>query len=569
MSLNHGLKPKKDQTPYTPSSITRAKGRLIFAGFIIFIGLSAVLFRLGDLTLVNFGNSNDILHEDLYATTENDKNFAGERAPIYDSNGILLAHSMQVESLYADATLVADPKKTAQELKELFPEIDVERLAKKLDSKNRFVWVKRHLSPDEFYKANKYGHKALSFKKEYKRLYPLEKTMSHILGYTNVDNKGITGLERGLDDRITTNPEPLYLSINSKIQHILNDEIQKAIDKFDAKAGGGIVLNAKTGEIVALSSLPSFNPQHPFKAKENEKFNRATLGVFEMGSTFKLFSAAAALESPDISIQSTFDCRKPIKYGRFTITDFHAQKRIMSVPEIFMHSSNIGHVKMAEKVGAEQMQAFYHDLGFFDRIKTDIPETGAPLTPKPWRKIHTATTSYGHGIAVSPLHVASAAASVLNGGIAVTPRFTKTAPDILSDQKRVVSQSTSNYLREMMRLTVLNGTGKNADVDGYLVGGKTGTSEKAKAGSYSKKSLISSFLGAFPMNNPEFIVYIMVDEPIGNQASYGYATGGWVAAPAVKNTIMRMSSILGIPPLSQTDINRYDSSMAVKATIKQ
>ena len=550
--------------------LARAKGRLIFTGFVFMLVFLAIGFRLADLTLLN--DKKDARLELLNKDGDKDTAFNGFRPPVYDQAGELVATSVETKSLYADAYLVRDPQKTAAELKKLFPEINEEHIRKRLDSNNRFVWIKRHLSPDEQYAVNKLGIPGLNFQEEYRRLYPYGNAMAHILGYTDIDNRGIAGLERGLDDVFTNTtkknvrPEKVTLTLDARIQHIVKDELAKAIEKFSAKAGSGVVMNAKTGEILALTSLPDYDPHHPNKASAEEKFNRTTLGVYEMGSTFKLFSAAAALEEGNVKLSSTFDCRKPLTYGRFTIHDYHPEKKIMAVPEIFIHSSNIGHAQMAEKVGNDKTKAFFNKLGFYDRVPVEIPELGKPLTPDPWRDIHTVTTSYGHGIAVSPLHLVSAAATVLNGGFRVHPTLVK--KDTVSvPSERVISARTSQYLRELMRATVAVGTGKNAEAKGFLVGGKTGTSEKAKAGTYDKKLLMSSFLGAYPINDPEYIVYLMVDEPVGNQSSYGYATGGWVAAPAVKNIILRMSSLLGVRPVSLEEEQKFDKSMAVTAIL--
>lgn len=550
--------------------LARAKGRLIFTGFVFMLVFLAIGFRLADLTLLN--DKKDARLELLNKDGDQDTAFNGFRPPVYDQAGELVATSVETKSLYADAYLVRDPQKTAAELKKLFPEINEDHIRKRLDSNNRFVWIKRHLSPDEQYAVNKLGIPGLNFQEEYRRLYPYGNAMAHILGYTDIDNRGIAGLERGLDDvftnttKKTVHPEKVTLTLDARIQHIVKDELAKAIEKFNAKAGSGVVMNAKTGEILALASLPDYDPHHPNKASAEEKFNRTTLGVYEMGSTFKLFSAAAALEEGNVKLSSTFDCRLPLKYGRFTIHDYHPEKKIMAVPEIFIHSSNIGHAQMAEKVGNDKTKAFFQKLGFYDRVPVEIPELGKPLTPDPWRDIHTVTTSYGHGIAVSPLHLVSAAATVLNGGFRVHPTLVK--KDTVSvPSERVISARTSQYLRELMRATVAVGTGKNAEAKGFLVGGKTGTSEKAKAGTYDKKLLMSSFLGAYPINDPEYIVYLMVDEPVGNQSSYGYATGGWVAAPAVKNIILRMSSLLGVRPVSLEEEQKFDKSMAVTAIL--
>ncbi len=539
--------------------VKRAKNRLLFALCVFLIIFTAIAFRLADLTLVNFGK------ETLYALTQKDPKFNGYRASILDRNGEPLALSLELKSLYADAKLVRDPTQTAKRLKKLFPDLSEKKLEKNLKSKKRFVWIKRHLTPKQQYAVNRLGIVGLDFKDEYKRFYPQGDMTAHVIGYTNRDNRGVMGIEKSFDSVLTQDAAtPITVTLDSRIQHAAHFALNDAIKKFKAKAGAALVMHAKTGEILSLVSLPSFNPHTVSNPNDPALFNRATLGVFEMGSTFKIFSAAASLEKGGVKITDHFDCTKPLKYGRFTINDFHAEERVMSVPEIFMHSSNIGHVLMTRKVGTEKLQNFYRNLGLLERPEFDLPETTSPLLPSPWREINTATASYGHGIAVSPLNLMQAAGTVINGGFAITPHLVERKIPL---PESILSEKTSNQIRELLRLTVTEGTGKNSTVSGYLVGGKTGTSEKLKNGSYSKKSLISSFIGMFPMNNPEYIVYVMVDEPVGNQSSYGYATGGWVAAPAVQSIIERIVSIMGIPPLDSQTVNAFDTNLSVRAAL--
>tara|TARA_Y100001934_G_scaffold255931_1_gene323462 strand:+ start:56 stop:1786 length:1731 start_codon:yes stop_codon:yes gene_type:complete len=556
--------------------VKRAKERLVLLIAVFFIGFSAISFRLADLTLVNVTEPENIELSEKIQNIKED--FDGFRAPILDFRNEPLALSLPLKSLYADTKYIKNPKQDAKEITKLFPSLDEKRLEKKLASGNRFVWIKRHLSPDEQYEVNRLGIPGLNFKDEFKRFYPQKNTTAHVTGYTGLDNFGLSGIERSYNERLMTDNAPLKLTIDHKIQHITKDALNTAIKDFNAVGGAALVMDAKTGAIRAMVSLPDFDPHNPGNAKPKERFNTATLGVFEMGSTFKIFSAAAALELGGIDLDDKFDCRKPVRYGRFTINDYHAEKRIMTVPEIFMHSSNIGHVLMAEKVGTDKMKAFYKKLGFFERPNFDIQELGSPLIPNPWRDINTATSAYGHGLAITPIQLVSSAASMVNGGHKVYPHlvaqesiYTQSEEEVEQPHQtdQLISPQTSDQIRQMLRITALEGTGKKADVKGYSVGGKTGTAEKNKSGQYSTDSLISSFLGVFPMDNPQFILYVMVDEPKGNQSSYGYATGGWVAAPAVQTIISRMTSLLGIPPKSIETINNFDTNMAAYAILQK
>lgn len=550
--------------------IKRAKQRLILLVVFFFIGFSAISFRLADLTLVNMKEPEQL---ELSEQVQNIKeDFDGFRAPIIDARNEPLALSLPLKSLYADTKYIKKPKEDAKALKKLFPSLNQQKLEKKLASGNRFVWIKRHLSPNEQYEVNRLGIPGLNFKDEYKRFYPQKNTTAHITGYTGFDNFGLSGVERAYNERLMTDKTPLKLTIDHKLQHVTKNALETAIKDFTAIGGAALIMDAKTGAVKAMVSLPDFDPHSPGDAKPEERFNRATLGVFEMGSTFKIFSSAAALEFANIQMTDKFDCRKPLKYGRFRIHDFHAQERIMTVPEIFMHSSNIGHALMAEKVGTERFKKFFNKLGFFEKPEFDIKEVGHPLVPNPWRDINTVTASYGHGIAITPIQLVAGAAAMVNGGHKVKPHLIaqKTIDEKNDDQhihkeNILISTKTSDQIRQMLRLTSVEGTGKKADVQGYMVGGKTGTAEKNEGGRYDRKSLISSFLGVFPMDDPQFILYVMVDEPKGNQSSYGYATGGWVAAPAVKTIVSRMTSLLGMPPKSIETINNFDSNMAAYA----
>lgn len=544
--------------------LKRAKGRLIFAGFTIALVFAAIFFRLADLTLSPYFSAS--LKEQSLAAVDDGED--DQRADIIDRNGLLLASSVITSSLYADAFYIKNPKDVTAALSKIFPDLNKKELEDKLSSQKRFVWIKRQITPSQKYDVNRLGIPGLEFKDEYRRIYPQGNLFSHVLGYTNIDSVALSGLEKGANDLIIESKSPVQLTLDARIQHIVRDELSKAIEEFKAKAGAGIVMNAKTGEIISLVSLPDFDPHHPGGGKEDNKFNSATLGVFEMGSTFKIFSAAAGLEHSDLSLRTEIDCRTPLKYGRFTISDYHPEKRIMTVPEVFMHSSNIGHVKIAERVGTEKMKEFFKDLGLFKKLDLEIPELGQPLIPSPWREINTATASFGHGIAITPLHLVTGASSIVNGGLIVKPTLLKKS-DVRMPSEHIISKENSRRISEMLRLTVLEGTGKKADAKGYLVGGKTGTSEKNSHGKYNKKSLMSSFLASFPTDNPEYIVYMMVDEPVGNQRSYNYATGGWVAAPAVKNIIQRMTSLLGIPPKTDQQIGSYDLSMSVNDVPRQ
>lgn len=472
---------------------------------------------------------------------------AALRAPITDRNGILLATNLSTVTLFADPKLVMNPKETAYKLAAVLPDLDPSWVEERLKRNSRYVWLHRTLTPEQQYAVNRLGLPGIDFERKETRVYPHGPLVSHVLGYTDVDNNGIAGLEKRFDDTLNTGGEAVRLSIDVRVQHVLRDELKKAVDTYSAIGAAGIVMDARNGEVVAMSSLPDFDPNHPGEASADAIFNRATLGVYELGSTFKIFNTAMALDSGVVGMTGGYDASEPIRISRFTISDYHAKNRWLSVPEIFIYSSNIGSAKMALDVGPEGQRAFLERIGFFDPVPLELPEVGRPQKPDTWRPINTMTISYGHGISVSPMHLVSGVAAMINGGTLHRPTLLQAEAG--QQGKQVISARTSEAIRALMHLNGIEGSGKRAAVDGYYVGGKTGTAEKVGArGTYARRSLISSFVGAFPMHDPQYVVYVVLDEPKGTKETHGFATGGWVAAPSVGNVIRRAAPLLNVDP---------------------
>ena len=473
------------------------------------------------------------------------------RAEIVDRNGVLLATSLGTASLYANPQKVPDAAVAARRLIGVLPERSEAELTALLSSDKTFVWVERNLTPREQYEVNRLGIPGLDFQEEDRRVYPNGPLAAHTLGFTNIDNVGLAGIEQSFDESLKTRRDPLTLSLDIRVQQVLRHELATQIDKFGAIGGGGIVLDVTTGEVVAMVSLPDFDPNAPAGADEEERFNRMTLGVYELGSVFKIFNHAMALESGVATLASSYDATKPIRIGRFTISDYHAEKRWLTLPEIFTHSSNIGSAKMALDVGGTAQKKFLSDLGLLRRTSIELPEQGAPMYPSTWREVNTMTIAFGHGIAVSPLHLATAVAATVNGGILHPPTLIRRAPGAAIPGTRVLSATTSQQMRQLLRLVVADGTGRNAEAPGYFVGGKTGTAEKQVNGRYKRKALISSFVAAFPIHAPRYVVLALLDEPKGIKETYGYATGGWTAAPVVSRVIARAAPLLGLAPVDK------------------
>ncbi len=339
------------------------------------------------------------------------------------------------------------------------------------------------------------------------------------------------------------------MSVDIRVQAALIDELTKAMEKFRAIAGGGILMDINTGEVIALASLPDFNPNQEKKNFSKDQQNRMTSGVFELGSVIKAVTFAMALDYGTASLKSSYDARFPLVIGSARISDYHPERRVLTVPEIFKVSSNIGTAKMALDVGIERHQAFLRKVGLFDRLQTELPESAKPLLPRRWSKLATATAAFGHGFAVQPLQGAAVVSALLNGGHLMTPTFLKRSEEeALAMAQEIVKPSTSEDLRYLFRLNATEGTASKANVIGYRVGGKTGTAEKVVNGRYAKDKRLTSFIGAFPMDKPKYLLLVMLDEPKPTPETYGFATSGWNAVPTAGKIIERIAPMLGVAP---------------------
>jgi cell division protein FtsI (penicillin-binding protein 3) len=515
-----------------------ARNRLLVTGTVFALAFLVVAGRLIDLTVFDQGGDARVAEGTVPDTTG--------RGAIVDRNGVILATSLPTASLYADSHEIMDPRAAADRLMTVLPDFDRERLVERL-SEGRFVWIRRNLSPNEHYAVNRLGIPGLHFEIEERRVYPHDRAAAHVLGLTDVDGRGIAGVEKTFDRDLAAG-KTLRLSMDIRVQDMLRQEMIAAVRGYRAIGGAGVVLDVHTGEVLAMVSLPDFDPNTPGEDSVDVRFNRAAKGVYEMGSTFKLFTVAMALDSGTTTLRGGYDASKPLRVARYTIRDFHAENRWLSVPEILVHSSNIGAAQMALDVGGPAQRRYLGRLGLLTRANVELPESGKPLTPHPWRDINTMTVGFGHGIAVSPLQLATAVAAVVNGGLWRPATVLARDGHATPAGERVFSAKTSEQLRGLMRLVVRYGTGKKADVPGYLVGGKTGTAEKLVAGRYSRDARIASFVGAFPIDAPRYVVLAMLDEPKGNESTLNYATGGWIAAPVVGRLVSRMAPLLGIAP---------------------
>ncbi|HZL62476.1 MAG TPA: penicillin-binding protein 2 [Pseudolabrys sp.] len=500
---------------------------------------------------------------------------ATARPDILDRNGQILATDVKAPSLFAEPRKLIDVDEAEELLTAVLPDLDGNEMRERLSSKRGFVWLKREISAKQQQEIHRLGIPGVGFLTENKRVYPNGPVVSHEIGHVNIDNQGIAGIEKWLDgqglaalhmaglatDRLQ---RPVQLALDLRVQFALREELIAAREKFKAKASSGVIVNVNTGEIVALVSEPDYDPNNPREANDPTRINRLTTGVYEMGSSFKSFTLAMALDSGKVTLDSKFDARGDLHYGKFTIHDYHAQHRILSVPEIFTYSSNIGTARMALSLGVDYHKAFLKKLGQLDRLRTELPESAEPLVPKNWGELNTVTIAFGQGLSVAPLQAVMGIAALVNGGKLIPPTFLKrdqAAADRLAT--RVIKTETSDKMRYLMRLNVEKGTATRANVAGYYVGGKTGTSEKVVGGRYSKTKVLTSFTAIMPADKPQYLLLIMIDEPQGLAETHGFATSGWNAVPVGAKVIERVAPLLDIPP--RFDLPKADQLLLASA----
>jgi cell division protein FtsI (penicillin-binding protein 3) len=482
------------------------------------------------------------------------------RPDILDRNGEILATDVKAPSLFGEPRKIIDVDEAVELLTAVLPDLDATELRERLSSKKGFVWLKREITPKQQKEIHGLGIPGIGFLTENRRIYPNGAEVSHLIGLVNIDNQGIAGIEKWLDGQgladlhmaglaVNRMERPVELAVDLRVQHAMRDELIAARDKYKAIAAAGLVTDVRTGEIISMVSVPDFDPNNPKEANDPTRINRLTTGVFEMGSTFKALTLAMTLDAGKATLSSVYDARASLRYGRFTIHDYHAQNRMLSVPEIFTYSSNVGTARMALQVGVEHHKWFLKKMGQLDRLRTELPESAEPLVPKRWGELNTVTIAFGHGLSVAPLQAVMGISALMNGGMLIPPTFMKrTEAEAAVLAKRVVKPETSDKMRFLMRLNAEKGSAKQADVAGYYVGGKTGTSEKVIGGRYSKTKLLNSFTAVLPADNPRYLLLIMLDEPKATPETHGYATSGWNAVPTGGKVVARIAPLLGVAP---------------------
>lgn len=484
--------------------------------------------------------------------------FTPPRADIVDRNGVPLALTMDAYSIAVrPKKLIGDPDELAESLARIFPDQSVDEFRRKLTS-GRWSYLRKRALPEQVAAVNALGEPGIEFPREKERLYPQRTLAAHLLGFVPVDGQGGMGVEAAFDQRLADpamRGRPFAASIDTRVQAALESELYNQLVAQKAKGAAGIVLDANSGEVIAMASLPVFDPNKLGKDDSGRR-NDVVQSRYELGSTFKPLSIAAAMDAGVVtSMSKRYDATAPLQVAGFRIKDDHPLKRWLNVPETLVHSSNIATARIADEMGPGPLQKLYRDLEFDQRPSIELKERARTLWPTTWGRITTMTVSYGHGIAVTPLHLASAYAALVNGGIWRPATVRKLSADEVPEGRRVFSAATSARMRQLLRMIVSDGTGRSADAKGYRVGGKTGSAEKPFEGGYAHHSLVTTFAAAFPMDNPKYIVLAMMDEPKGNAETFGLRTAAWTAAPVVKRVIERTGPMLGVIPDERRDVD--------------
>jgi cell division protein FtsI (penicillin-binding protein 3) len=535
---------------------------LVLAGFFAAFML-LIIARLA--TLAFFEGSS------AYAATTS--KYVPVRGDIIDRNGVPLARTIRAYAIWVKPTeLFGDRRKLAQDLAAIFPDTAEAEFYAKLTAKEPGYLRKRAL-PEQVRKVHDLGEIAIEFPREDERLYPQRDLAAHVLGYVAPGGTGALGMERVMDSKLRDpklRGEPVELSIDVRVQAALEQELARGMKNTAAKGAAGVILDVRTGEVIAMASLPSFNPNFPNFADErtqaadialgktpiDHQVNTVTNRVFELGSTFKPLTVAAALDAGTVrNLAIRYDATAPIEISGFKIRDTHPSGRWLNTPEALVHSSNIVTARIADNLGRAKMEAMLRTLEFDKRPRIELAERSRPLWPKSWGRVTNMTVGFGHGMAVTPLHLASAYAAMVNGGIFRPATLFKVPEGKKIPGKRVFAAATSARMRQLLRMIVVDGTGKKADANGYRVGGKTGSAEKPGVGGYARNLVVSTFAAAFPMDNPRYIIIAMLDEPKGTAESGFQRTAGWTAAPVVNKTVMRIGPQLGIIPDTHRDVD--------------
>lgn len=545
--------------------LAMCKNRMIFSMLMFLIVFSVIALRLFFVCLSGFGEVKTTIvadNDSFYALPENPI----KRADILDRNGTIIATSLPTVNLYAVPSKIINPQKAAQKLAAILPDIRYEDILEKLSRKSSFVYIKRNLSPAQQYQINYLGIPGLDFENGEKRIYPHKNLFAQLIGTTNIDNVGISGMEKEFDKRLRESDIPLKLTIDAGLQDTIRRGLAEGIKKFSALGGVAILMDVNTAEVISMVSLPDYDPNRMFHVSDSALFNFATKGLYEPGSVLKVFNAALGLEKGNVKLTDRFDATKPIKLRYNVIKDYRGENRWLDLQEILIYSSNIGSAQIALKIGQEKQRAFLSSLGLFDPISDfEVAEKASPMLPRRWGESTTATVAYGYGVSVTPLHIITAFASIVNGGLYKTP--TLLADNSTRETHRVVSENTSKKMRQLLRGVVVDGSGKRANVLGYEVAGKTGTANKLVNGKYIDKKVMTSFIGTFPASNPKYALLLMLDEPKATKETWGFVTSGWNTVPTAGKIISEIAPQLNVK--ANYDLDEMRKNRIIEASYER
>ena len=511
----------------------RIRIRIGMVAYLLVLGL--VIVRLAEISL--FAPENHVTEMPGVVNTY--------RADITDRNGELLATTLQTYSLFAEPRRVWNPRETAKALAAIRPDLNVVDLEEKLSRDLAFVWVERGLTPKEKQKVFELGLPGLKFRTESKRVYPRGRLAAHMVGFTDVDMQGVAGIEKAVNDRLTQDQSPsVALSLDMRVQYAVTEELDAAMTHFKALSASSVVLDMKSGEVISMVSLPHFDPNVPGATSPESRYNHASMSTYDLGSVFKPLTMAMALEDKVADQEELFPVQKPYKVLSKWIRDDHPSDVPLNMTGVLAESSNRGTAMIAQRIGSQRQQFHLRNLGLLDRVPIELAESAHPQIQDRWGEMATVTISYGHGLAVTPLALATAVGAMLNDGLYVTPTVMRRSAAHPEQTRRVFSAEVSDDLRHMMRKVVTDGTGKKANIRGYGVMGKTGTAEKPANGGYDRKRLVTSFVAAFPHSDPRYVMLVTLDEPQPVEGTYGYATAGWNAAPTAGKIVERIGPML-------------------------
>lgn len=537
--------------------------RLIFLIIFLALGFFAISLKLILVATTTPSNKSTYAKGDYF------------RREIVDRNGILLAINIPGSSAFANPQKMIDIPEAVEKLVKNISGIDKKKLLAELKSAKTFAWIKRDITAKEQQIIHNLGIPGIYFEEEQKRVYTQGHMLSHLIGYAGRDNDGLAGLEKSYNEFLTSknipqisDSEPLKLTIDSRVQNIVNEELSSAMAKFRAVGGIAIVADPNTGEIISAVSKPDFNPHNPSGALPDQLFNRYSLGVYELGSIMKTLTLAIGLDTGKIHVHDAYDLTA-MRIAKFNVKDYHKEVGWHSVPEIFLHSSNIGMAQIILEIGKSDFHKYIERLGLTEKLALEIPEKATPLVPKydNWTDLSMATMSYGYAISISPMHFMNAALPIVNGGSAYQLHFVKKTEPVVGT--KVLKETTSNDMHKLLRLVVSKGTGKNGEVKGYFVGAKTGTANKREGRRYVENKRTSSFFSIAPADNPKYAIFIMLDEPKPTKETFGFATAGWTAAPVAKNILSRMVTLYGLSPYTGDEDTKIEEELNMEYKINE